>query len=318
MTRESKLAMMIAVTLILLVGVLLSDHLSGARTAEFDEPAQRQVVAPVAEMPGMDDPVLTLPMQQAAALPQQSPGAGADEGLGGFAEPFQISQGPDRNIISQAMDRIRDAEPRALVILDPPTNHGLIETPPESPARPFGGLFEPVGRLDTTLPPRDPDGDRPIKALPETAGQGGTPAPAPTSAPAPTRSAPERTTTWKTHTVASGDSLYRLAERYLGDGKRWRELQRLNSDVLVDEDQVQVGTVLKISQVSAAPATTRSGSASAGQSVRHYVVLKGDSLGTISQKLLGTSRRMGEIVELNGLKDPDDVRIGQTLKIPAR
>jgi nucleoid-associated protein YgaU len=141
--------------------------------------------------------------------------------------------------------------------------------------------------------------------------------------------------------VVEGDSLYRLAARYLGDGKRWPELQKLNDDVLKGSENVQLGMVLKIAPEPSAHTQTQSQSPARNQtqttsaaptrqqtaprsnskpdaSQRTYVVLKGDSLGKISQSLLGTSRRMNEIVELNGLKDPDDIRVGQTLRIPAR
>lgn len=61
----------------------------------------------------------------------------------------------------------------------------------------------------------------------------------PETAPAP--KAAERT-----YTVKSGDTLALIAERELGSGKRWREIQRLNTGTLGDDDTIAVGMVLKL------------------------------------------------------------------------
>jgi len=47
-----------------------------------------------------------------------------------------------------------------------------------------------------------------------------------------------------------------------------------------------------------------------------YVVQQGETLGEISLRLLGTSKRWREIQELNGGLDPRQVRAGQELKLP--
>ena len=48
-----------------------------------------------------------------------------------------------------------------------------------------------------------------------------------------------------------------------------------------------------------------------------YVVKKGDTLGDISKKTLGTSKRWQEFVELNKIIDEDRIPAGTVLKIPA-
>jgi nucleoid-associated protein YgaU len=48
------------------------------------------------------------------------------------------------------------------------------------------------------------------------------------------------------HTVASGDTLSKLAKIYLGDANRYTEIFKANSDQLTNPDQIKVGQKLKI------------------------------------------------------------------------
>ncbi len=51
-----------------------------------------------------------------------------------------------------------------------------------------------------------------------------------------------------------------------------------------------------------------------------YTVKKGDTLGHIAQRELGTSKRSNEILSLNSgvLKAPEDLRVGMVIKLPAK
>lgn len=49
---------------------------------------------------------------------------------------------------------------------------------------------------------------------------------------------------------------------------------------------------------------------------REYKVVKGDTLSKIAKKYLGDAKRYIEIATLNGIKDPNKIRVGQVLKIP--
>jgi LysM repeat protein len=48
------------------------------------------------------------------------------------------------------------------------------------------------------------------------------------------------------YTVRSGDTLSRIAQRELGDANRWREIARLNRDVIPNPDLIRPGQVLVI------------------------------------------------------------------------
>lgn len=50
----------------------------------------------------------------------------------------------------------------------------------------------------------------------------------------------------KTYTLVAGDSLWKVAQKALGDGNRWREIQKLNGLSDAQLKALKVGTVLKL------------------------------------------------------------------------
>jgi nucleoid-associated protein YgaU len=50
----------------------------------------------------------------------------------------------------------------------------------------------------------------------------------------------------RTHMIVDGDTLFYLAERYLGDGERYLEIFEANRDVLSDPDLLVLGAVLRL------------------------------------------------------------------------
>ena len=48
----------------------------------------------------------------------------------------------------------------------------------------------------------------------------------------------------RTHTVASGDTLFNIAKQYLGDGNRYQELATFNN--IANPDHIEVGQVINI------------------------------------------------------------------------
>ncbi|WP_343244997.1 peptidoglycan DD-metalloendopeptidase family protein [Streptomyces sp. SID14478] len=49
-----------------------------------------------------------------------------------------------------------------------------------------------------------------------------------------------------------------------------------------------------------------------------YTVRAGDTLGAIAQSKLGSAGRYGEIAKLNGIANPNLIKVGQKLRIPAK
>jgi nucleoid-associated protein YgaU len=58
--------------------------------------------------------------------------------------------------------------------------------------------------------------------------------------------APEPEPTEQTYTVASGDSLSKIAHKFYGDAKEWRRIFEANRDVVKDPDRIFPGQKLKI------------------------------------------------------------------------
>lgn len=125
------------------------------------------------------------------------------------------------------------------------------------------------------------------------------------------------------HVVERGETLWSLAERYLGAGSRYTELADLNQDLLgPDPGFLTVGQIL---QVPAATPTT--GAHSHKHMVGHVVTVhRGDTLSQIAEQKLGDQGKYPEIfaaskdtVQPDGrhLSDPDLILPGWQLSIPA-
>lgn len=130
----------------------------------------------------------------------------------------------------------------------------------------------------------------------------------------PTSNRSERLTT--DYVVQRGDSLWRIAERLLGDGTRYPEIATLNTDVLgARPDFITPGTVLRVPDIR--PAATERGS--------EYVVREGDTLWDIATRELGDPHRFREIFDLSQdtvqpdgsrLTDADLIKPGWALTLP--
>jgi len=57
-------------------------------------------------------------------------------------------------------------------------------------------------------------------------------------------------TTMKTYTVKSGDTLSKIAKEFLGDANAYMDIFNANKDQLTDPDKIKPGQVLKIPQMA--------------------------------------------------------------------
>ena len=127
-----------------------------------------------------------------------------------------------------------------------------------------------------------------------------------TQAPADTASQ-DRSPETRTHLVQPGDNLWSLAERYYGDGAKWREIADANhTSLLISTDHLEPGMMLAIPEL---------GVERAGPTI---VVQPGQTLSGLSAEYLGDAGRWGELVELNSdvISNPDLIDAGWHLQLP--
>ena len=126
----------------------------------------------------------------------------------------------------------------------------------------------------------------------------------------------------RTHRVVPGDTLWGLAETYLGAGERWREIAELNVDraqpdgrTLAWDGMLLPGWTLHLPS----PGTEHH------QPAGTILVRAGDTLSELAQTHLGDMHRWPEIYQASRaiiqpggvrLSDPDLIDIGWTLRLP--
>ncbi len=158
----------------------------------------------------------------------------------------------------------------------------------------------------------------------------------------------------RTYTAQAGDTLVTVAQKMLGDGKRWPELQELNKHLPAGPRLLTPGTVLKLPaktvtpepqpekpapapepapapapEVDAAPSdpepapampapTAATAAAASKAPAKTYTVQAGDTLYSIAKKTLGDGGRYAEIQALNKdiLPDANKLKVGMVLKLP--
>ncbi|MFM9996519.1 MAG: LysM peptidoglycan-binding domain-containing protein [Phycisphaerales bacterium] len=320
MTREHKLALIIGFSLILLVAILISDHLSRARSTRVDEVR----------------PTETLLADGVRAMVEPLAPVGGPE-----------PAAPDAPVIRDPMRGpapVRDAgvlEATQTLAAGPPI------TAPVSPAaapRPepqgHAGLRQQIAAAGGTIEP----GPIPLIVLPQT-GQGGPASPPMAEGPKVTLPLPPVEEAPRFHAVQKGETLYKIAEKYYGSGSAWKRLADHNKGLIGANGAVREGVRIVIPAGgtmarksgpapagSAPPARTPTTDtrkpkamparptevriASGATRATTYTVRKDDTLGDISKKVLGTSRRWREILDLNGLDEDEFLTPGTVLKVP--
>ncbi len=306
MTREHKLALIIGFTLILIVGVLISDHLSGQRELQLasvavdDERATLglgDAISPLvkwAEQNARDiSPAVSTSPAPAVAEPSVShvPQQPATAGLG---EPMIIPQGLGSEPASSNLtNAIRQAGGS---LQAGPDGNGVLTLGSGSVTSP--GAVDSI-RETPRLDPKDV----------------------------------------KIYRIQEKDNLYSIAKSNYGDPGLWRALAEFNEGRVGKDGTVRVGATIKLpprhvltgespqAKAATAPvpsndeATTRkSPGTDRNAPSRVHTVVKGDSLAKIAQTYLGSKGRVDDIVAANRdqISDPNQIRIDMVLRIPPK
>jgi LysM repeat protein len=129
--------------------------------------------------------------------------------------------------------------------------------------------------------------------------------------------------------VQTGDSYWKIAKAEYGDGSLAQKLQDYNKAVAPDAAKLALGSELRIPPVEvlrpgAAAVAAVAGGAVAGAPAKPvqvaaadgvYRVQKGDTAYAIARK---RGVKVAELLRHNGIKDPAQLKPGQSLRIPAR
>jgi nucleoid-associated protein YgaU len=345
-TREHKLALIIGFSILLVVGVLVGDHFSKARTDRVN-PALLGADPATGLQPDLQASNAPATTRMAGLTPGGA-GSGADAAMPPPA-PMAIEMGapagvpvpPESGLAGEGVQMI----PPATILVGPsePLPPPVVVVPPTITPPSQANLPGDPGRA-STIP-----GFVPVPELAPT-----------TPVPPAQAQLPLSTGRLISHPVRPGDTLYRLAQQYYGDSKLWEPLAEYNRRLLGPGNRLSVGVTLRIpprdvllgrarlgeqgspitaptAGPGAAPATPssvptappppgrtapstppRTGLAQA-PATTEYVVQRGDTLGEISLKMLGTSRRWREILELNRsvIRDENALTVGTRLRLPA-
>ncbi|MDR1241049.1 MAG: LysM peptidoglycan-binding domain-containing protein [Oscillospiraceae bacterium] len=100
--------------------------------------------------------------------------------------------------------------------------------------------------------------------------------------------------------VKPGDTLWSIAQRFLGSGHKCKDIQTFNN---LSNETIHAGQTLMIPQNKSGNWTL-------------YSVSRGDTLWNLARKFLGSWARYNEIINLNNLSN-DVIYAGQILKIPS-
>lgn len=287
MTRETKIGLLVGLAFIIVIGILLSDHVTNSAEPPAAQLANAgsNVRSSVAN-PGGPGAAQTPPITQAPAIQPQQPVPTQRE----IAPRPQVVQvevgGPTRNppvTVEQQQPAPVPGDSTATQtqgnpLIDAANQHGeqivplndqsgqpiVSNNPPrakEYTAQPGDTLSRMAGRLMGANTKANRDAI--VKANPALAGNRdvviagktyiiptsadavavNTPAPTPAVTESPSRSESARTTTY---VAKPGDSLWRIADEQLGNGKLYSVIRDLNKDVLKGGETVHPGMALRL------------------------------------------------------------------------
>jgi len=106
--------------------------------------------------------------------------------------------------------------------------------------------------------------------------------------------------------VKAGDTLMRISWEQYGTLFRWREIYNANKGVVQDPNHIPPGTVLNLSTSGRSPASAMEHNGD------QYLIKSGDTLGTISGKVYGTTEKWKKLWENNKqlIRNPNKIYAG--------
>lgn len=99
------------------------------------------------------------------------------------------------------------------------------------------------------------------------------------------------------------------------DGLRWRQEVKIELTEYQSPDLItQNASPAAAAQATADPTSS---TPAASTPATTYTVVRGDTLSSIAARLLGSSNKWQSLANLNGVRDPKKLQVGQVLKLPS-
>jgi nucleoid-associated protein YgaU len=339
MTKETKIGLLVGMMVIILIGILISDHLSHANQMHQ---AQRtpESVAPEIK-PDMVPPPPTS-LAGARPEPRQPLPMPEDLRLSGSASPrhdFRPAARPEVAPVPAASSVPAAAPAPAPAVAQTPAPSAA--TAPPATASPSRNLIVALGN-NTPIQGDVPEGFSRTRATgPDAYGQppaspialpADAPAPQPPAAAAPTSPAalPSRKVI---HHVQSGETLQAISRKYFnGDATHDKAIFEANRKSIPAMNKLRAGVRLEIPidkapaaptplarPVAVQPAPAAPG-ANAPAATIDYTVKEGQTLSSIAAASYGSKNDWPKLYELNKdrIKDPDRLAPGTVIRVPKK
>lgn len=113
------------------------------------------------------------------------------------------------------------------------------------------------------------------------------------------------------HTVADGENLWSISEKYYTSGYNWIDVAKENN--LANPDVIFAGQVLRIPK---AEPILPAGAAPISITGNTYNVVQGDNLWEIAVRAYGDGYQWLKITQANDLANPDLIHAGNVLTLP--
>ncbi|MCC6579570.1 MAG: LysM peptidoglycan-binding domain-containing protein [Phycisphaeraceae bacterium] len=341
MTRETKVGLLVGLAIILVVGIVVSDHLSKVSQQSPAEnltglALETQRSLSTTGTPYGSDSSASRPSTPATGMtPGMIPGSSSVTGsmpaapnrVESIPLPVEMADATPAGAHDRVDNRGAAISPDRPITLDRAADAALATDgrgPEEILTHP---LLVPVDTLPTPPLASRVDSGMPVERAPIAPIAS---APTTPATPAPTPAIVSANLQPIYHVVQQGETLYSLAKKYYNNGEYWRSIQEANSQIVGPKGNVALGQKLTIPNksglISAASATPASATASTPASssstsgTRYIVVEPGQTLSIIAEEHLGASKRWDEILAANRdtLKSPDQLKVGMKLRLPEK
>lgn len=314
MTRETKIGLFVGMGVIILIGILISDHLSDAqrqRGPQFSE-MFRETGAEGA--PRSDEPTAALPLDdRQLRVPGESSAPAVKQAARVTPLPSAVNDHEPAHLLQDlhAAIAVRGNTDRRPAAVEP---NEADEAARPAVAR-SGGPLDVVPDHSSLSKAEIDRLNQQVSRNPPTRLPAGGSATLPSGANGSKR---------VVHYVKDRETLSEIARQYYGRTAEWHTIYQANKAVIDDPDNLSPGTRIEIPDSAprgnaSAPAPTAIAQRPA-PAVQQYTLKQGETLAHVAEKFLGSQGKWREVYQLNKdrIKNPNVVAPGTVIRVPAK